>query len=91
MSPAGWSISASSTRWPRCWSRPGWSGYDQARLDDRQFACYRLGGFGDAEVGEYARKWFRSGRRRASRMTPSIPGRERQRPRSEVQPRCCCR
>ncbi len=22
-------------------------GYDQARLDDRQFTCYRLGGFGD--------------------------------------------
>jgi hypothetical protein len=34
-------------------------GYDQARLDDRQFICYRLGGFGDAEVTEYARKWFR--------------------------------
>ncbi len=34
-------------------------GYDQARLDDREFACYRLGGFGDAEVAEYARKWFR--------------------------------
>lgn len=33
-------------------------GYDQARLDDRQFACYRLGGFGDSEVGEYVRKWF---------------------------------
>jgi hypothetical protein len=34
-------------------------GYDQARLDDRQFTCYRLGGFGDTEVAEYARKWFR--------------------------------
>jgi hypothetical protein len=33
-------------------------GYDQARLDDSQFTCYRLGGFGDAEVAEYARKWF---------------------------------
>jgi hypothetical protein len=34
-------------------------GYDQVRLDDREFTCYRLGGFGDAEVTEYARKWFR--------------------------------
>jgi NACHT domain len=34
-------------------------GYDQARLDDRQFTCYRLGGFGDDQVAEYARKWFR--------------------------------
>lgn len=34
-------------------------GYDQARLDDREFICYRLGGFGDAEVTEYAQKWFR--------------------------------
>jgi NACHT domain len=34
-------------------------GYDQARLDDRQFLCYRLGGFGDPEVAEYVRKWFR--------------------------------
>ena len=33
-------------------------GYDQARLDDRQFTCYRLGGFGDEQVAEYARKWF---------------------------------
>ena len=36
-------------------------GYDQARLDDRQFTCYRLGGFGDTQVAEYARKWFRQG------------------------------
>ncbi len=35
-------------------------GYDQARLDDTQFTCYRLGGFGEAEVAEYARKWFTS-------------------------------
>ncbi len=34
-------------------------GYDQARLDDREFTCYRLGGFGDSEVAEYAHKWFR--------------------------------
>jgi hypothetical protein len=34
-------------------------GYDQARLDDREFTCYRLGGFGDTEVTEYAQKWFR--------------------------------
>jgi hypothetical protein len=33
-------------------------GYDQARLDERQFSCYRLGGFGDAQVAEYASKWF---------------------------------
>jgi hypothetical protein len=33
-------------------------GYDQARLDDAQFTCYRLGGFGDDEAAEYARKWF---------------------------------
>jgi NACHT domain len=33
-------------------------GYEQARLDDRDFACYRLGGFGDDEVAEYVRKWF---------------------------------
>ena len=35
-------------------------GYNQARLDDTQFICYRLGGFGDAEVAEYALKWFTS-------------------------------
>jgi hypothetical protein len=33
-------------------------GYDQARLDDSQFTRYRLDGFGDDEVAEYARKWF---------------------------------
>jgi len=33
-------------------------GYDQARLDEGRFTCYRLGGFGEAEVGEYVRKWF---------------------------------
>ncbi|MBO0803090.1 MAG: NACHT domain-containing protein [Nocardiopsaceae bacterium] len=33
-------------------------GYDQAMLDEEQFDCYRLGGFGGDEVGEYARKWF---------------------------------
>jgi NACHT domain len=33
-------------------------GYDQARLDDAQFSCYRLGGFADADVAEYAHKWF---------------------------------
>lgn len=33
-------------------------GYDEARLDDHQFVCYRLGGFGEAQVAEYARKWF---------------------------------
>jgi predicted NACHT family NTPase len=33
-------------------------GYDQARLDDEQFTCYRLSGFGDDQVAEYVRKWF---------------------------------
>ena len=33
-------------------------GYDQARLDDLLFTCYRLGGFDDAAVIEYARGWF---------------------------------
>jgi hypothetical protein len=33
-------------------------GYDQARLDETQFTSYRLGGFRDTEVEEYARKWF---------------------------------
>jgi hypothetical protein len=35
-------------------------GYDQARLDDAQFTCYRLGGFGKAEVTAYVDKWFAS-------------------------------
>lgn len=35
-------------------------GYDQARLDDAQFTCYRLGGFSDDDVATYARKWFTS-------------------------------
>jgi len=35
-------------------------GYDQARLDDAQFTCYRLGGFGGDQVSEYACKWFAS-------------------------------
>jgi hypothetical protein len=34
------------------------AGYDQARLDDRQFTRYRLGGFSEDQVGGYARKWF---------------------------------
>ena len=33
-------------------------GYDQARLDEGQFTCYCLGGFGEEQVGEYVRKWF---------------------------------
>jgi predicted NACHT family NTPase len=33
-------------------------GYDQARLDDTQFSCYRLGAFGDDKVSAYAHKWF---------------------------------
>jgi hypothetical protein len=33
-------------------------GYEQARLDDRQFTLYQLGGFSDKEVYEYVHKWF---------------------------------
>jgi hypothetical protein len=33
-------------------------GYDEARLDDTQFTCYRLGGFREIDVHEYADKWF---------------------------------
>ena len=33
-------------------------GYDQARLDDTQFTSYRLGGFRDEDVADYAHKWF---------------------------------
>lgn len=33
-------------------------GYDEARLDERQFSCYRLGSFSDEQVEEYVRKWF---------------------------------
>jgi NACHT domain len=33
-------------------------GYDQARLDDRQFECYQIGGFNSEQVSEYAHKWF---------------------------------
>jgi hypothetical protein len=33
-------------------------GYDQARLDDRQFARYRIDRFTDDRVAEYVQKWF---------------------------------
>ena len=33
-------------------------GYEQARLDDRLFSRYRLGGFDEQQVAEYVRKWF---------------------------------
>jgi NACHT domain len=33
-------------------------GYEQARLDDRQFTSYRLSGFRDEDVATYAQKWF---------------------------------
>jgi NACHT domain len=33
-------------------------GYDQARLDDRQFSRYRLAGFTQEQAEEYVRKWF---------------------------------
>ena len=33
-------------------------GYDQARLDDRQFQCYQIAGFGVGQINEYVYKWF---------------------------------
>jgi NACHT domain len=33
-------------------------GYEQARLDERQFTRYRLGGFDDQRVADYVCKWF---------------------------------
>jgi hypothetical protein len=36
-------------------------GYDQARLDETQFVSFRLGGFRDEDVEDYARKWFSLG------------------------------
>jgi NACHT domain len=33
-------------------------GYEQARLDDRQFARYRIGALRQHQVSEYVRKWF---------------------------------
>jgi NACHT domain len=33
-------------------------GYDQARLDDRQFSTYQLSGFDNERVKEYTYKWF---------------------------------
>jgi hypothetical protein len=33
-------------------------GYDQARLDGRQFECYQIGGFGIEQITEYVHKWF---------------------------------
>jgi hypothetical protein len=33
-------------------------GYDQARLDERQFVRYRISGFDEGRVGEYVGKWF---------------------------------
>jgi NACHT domain len=33
-------------------------GYDQARLDDRRFTRYQLGGFDDDKAADYVRKWF---------------------------------
>jgi NACHT domain len=33
-------------------------GYDQARLDDRHFTCYRLGQLAEEQVGEFVGKWF---------------------------------
>jgi hypothetical protein len=41
-------------------------GYDQARLDDRQFICFRLGKLADEQVGEFARKWFAQDREMGS-------------------------
>ncbi len=33
-------------------------GYEQARLDESQFTCFRIRGFNEAGVAEYASKWF---------------------------------
>lgn len=33
-------------------------GYDLARLDDKQFTCYRIAEFSDQQVTDYASKWF---------------------------------
>ncbi len=33
-------------------------GYDEARLDDRQFVRYRLDGFDDERTASYVAKWF---------------------------------
>lgn len=33
-------------------------GYDQARLDDRQFECFQISGFDEGHVAEYVHKWF---------------------------------
>ncbi len=33
-------------------------GYDQARLDDRQFVRYRIGSFSVEQVHDYVHKWF---------------------------------
>ena len=33
-------------------------GYDQARLDDKQFTCYQLSGFATKQIEEYVTKWF---------------------------------
>jgi hypothetical protein len=33
-------------------------GYEESRLDNRQFTRYRLGAFSDEQVTEYVRKWF---------------------------------
>lgn len=33
-------------------------GYDQARLDDRQFECYQISGFDTDQIIDYVRKWF---------------------------------
>lgn len=33
-------------------------GYDEARLDDRQFRIFQMGRFNEAQTTEYVRKWF---------------------------------
>jgi hypothetical protein len=33
-------------------------GYDQARLDDQQFSCYRIDSFDRSQIEEYVVKWF---------------------------------
>ena len=64
-------------------------GYDQARLDDTQFSCYRLGGFGDAGVAQYAAKWFGTQEglaRRGGGEGSGLPRRERERGRPAGEP-----
>ena len=52
-------------------------GYDQARLDDRQFTCYRLGGFGDDTDRRIRTEMVHPGPGCTQRRCRGIPRRER--------------